>query len=75
MVIYFSKVNGPERRNIDDPGPLLPPRTVLRPPEETPDQFRIDKREMDEWIAETGLIELKQCGMTFHLEREEGEEG
>ena len=30
-------------------------------------------RAMDEWIAETGLIELKQHGLTVHLERVEEE--
>ena len=68
MRIYFSKIDDPEKRDGEDPGPLMAPQTVLRPPEETPDRFQIDKQAMDEWIATTGLIELKQRGLTFHLE-------
>jgi len=72
-MIHFIKANDSETWNPEDPGPLLPPQTVLRPPEEVPDRFQIDKSAMDEWIAETGLIELKQHGLTFHLERVEEE--
>ena len=68
MKIYFSKFEEPDNCDVEDPGPLLPPRTVLLPPEDVPDRFRVDRLAMDEWIATTGLIELKQRGLTFHLE-------
>ena len=68
-IIYFNNVQDCENWQAEDPGPLMPPQTVLRPPEKVPDRFRIDKQAMDEWIAETGLIELKQHGLTIHLER------
>ena len=68
MRIYFGKGEDPEKWEGDDPGPLMPPQTVLLPPEEAPDRFQIDKQAMDEWIAETGLIELKQNGLILQLE-------
>ena len=68
MKIYFSRVDDVDTWDGEGPVPLMPPQTVLLSPEDTPERFQIDKQAMDEWIAESGLIELKQHGLTLQLE-------